>query len=76
MNELTVMISSLGFPIVAAVGLSFYVVRKEKSTQQHESEIIKTLTDAHKEESAKLADVIEKNTAAIEKLSRRIDKIV
>lgn len=76
MNELTVMISSLGFPIVAAVGLSFYVVRKEKATQQHESDIIKTLSEAHKEESAKLAEVIEKNTAAIERLSRRIDKLV
>lgn len=76
MNDLTVMISSLGFPIVAAVGLSIYIVRKEKATQQHETDIIKMLSDAHEKESAKLAKVIEKNTAAIEQLSEQINKMI
>lgn len=82
MSDLTMMISSLGFPIVAAVGMFIYAVKRDKEAQEHEKEIITTLSQAHKEESEKLSSVIEKNTqaiektiAAVEKLSRRIDKI-
>lgn len=76
MNDLATFISMIGFPIAAAVGLSFYVVRKDKATQQDLKDITKTLTEAHERESSKLADVIERNTKALEGLARKIDKII
>lgn len=57
MNDIAVLISSLGFPIVAAVGLSWYVNK---------------LTDKHEKEIKGLSEVIERNTRAIEKLARKI----
>ena len=76
MNEVTALISGLGFPIAAAVGLSIYIVRKEKANEQKEQQIIKTLTEAHERESAKLSKVIERNTQAITALAEQIKKII
>lgn len=59
MNDIIAMISSLGFPIVAAVGMGWYVNK---------------LTDKHEKEIKDLASVIESNTRAIEKLARKLDK--
>lgn len=75
MNEVSALISSLGFPIAAAIGLSIYVIRKEKSTEEKEKIIIKTMTDAHERESAKLSKVIERNTQALAALAEQIKKI-
>lgn len=59
MNEVATIISSLGFPIVACGALGWYVYR---------------LTQIHREEVARLADVIANNTKAIEKLIREVKK--
>lgn len=75
MNELSTFISAVGFPIVAAVFLSIYVVRKDKAAQQQLQQVTQTLTEAHKKEADKLAEVIERNTAAFEELSRKVDNL-
>lgn len=59
MNEVATIISSLGFPIVACGALGWYVYR---------------LTQIHREEVKRLADVIANNTRAIEKLIREVKK--
>lgn len=59
MNEVATIISSLGFPIVACGALGWYVYR---------------LTQIHRDEVKRLADVIANNTKAIEKLIREVKK--
>lgn len=59
MNEVATIISSLGFPIVACGALGWYVYR---------------LTQIHRDEVKRLADVIANNTRAIEKLIREVKK--
>ena len=59
MNEVATIISSLGFPIVACGALGWYVYR---------------LTQIHRDEVKRLADVIANNTRAIEKLTREVEK--
>lgn len=59
MNEVATIISSLGFPIVACGALGWYVYR---------------LTQIHRDEVKRLADVIANNTRAIEKLTREVKK--
>ena len=49
------LITSVGFPIVAAVFLSIYIIKKDKAQQQQLETITKTLTEAHEKEAAKLA---------------------
>lgn len=59
MNEVATIISSLGFPIVACGALGWYVYQ---------------LTQIHRDEVNRLADVIANNTKAIEKLIREVKK--
>lgn len=59
MNEIATIISSLGFPIVACGALARYINR---------------LTQAHREEVKALADCIDRNTRAIDKLTREVHK--
>lgn len=75
MNELSAFISAVGFPIVAAVFLSIYIIKKDKAQQQQLETITRTLTEAHEKEAAKLAAVVEQNTAAFEDLARKIDAL-
>lgn len=57
MNEIATIISSLGFPIVACGALAWYINK---------------LTKTHSDEVKALADCIERNTRAIEKLTREV----
>ena len=41
MNELSAFISAVGFPIVAAVFLSIYIIKKDKAQQQQLETITK-----------------------------------
>ena len=52
-------IGSLGFPIVACVGLFWYLTKTEQ---------------AHKEEMTKMSEAINNNTAAMNKLIDRIER--
>lgn len=73
MSELSTFISAVGFPIVCTVFLSLYVVKKDKAAQQQLQQVTQTLTEAHKAEAEKLAEVIERNTAAFEDLSHKVE---
>lgn len=75
MSEISTFISSVGFPIAATIFLSIYVVRKDKAAQQQLQQVTQTLTEAHRKEADKLAEVIERNTAAFEDLSRKVDSL-
>lgn len=59
MNEVATIISSLGFPIVACGALGWYIYH---------------LTQIHRDEVSRLADVIANNTKAIERLIREVKK--
>ena len=75
MTELSSFISAVGFPIVCTVFLSIYVVKKDKAAQQQLQQVTQTLTEAHRKEADKLAEVIDRNTAAFEDLSHKVDNI-
>lgn len=59
MTEIITAVSTLGFPIVACGALAWYVYK---------------LTQTHRAEVEKLADVIANNTRAIERLTREVKK--
>ena len=57
-------ISSVGFPIVACIGLAFYV----KYLTDRYREEVKELQKEHKEEISKMTEALDRNTDAVEKL--------
>ena len=59
MSEIATIISSLGFPIVAAVYMAWYVNK---------------LNDKNDKRIEELAKIIDGNTRAIEKLTRKLEK--
>lgn len=75
MTEIGNFISLVGFPIAAAVFLSIYVVKKDKAAQEQLKEVTQTLTAAHEKEAAKLSEVIDRNTKAIEGFTRKLDNL-
>lgn len=75
MTELSNFISIVGFPIAATVFLSIYIIRKDKVSQEQIEKVTTTLTAAHERESEKLAEVIERNTKAIDGFTRKLDNL-
>lgn len=69
MNEVIQAISSLGFPIVACIGLGWYVKYQTDAYRQE----VKDLQREHKEEINKMTDALNNNTSAIMKLTEKID---
>lgn len=69
MNEIISLVSSVGFPIVACIYISFYV----KTQTQNYREDIKELQKDHREEISQLSSVLENNTLAIQKLCDKLD---
>lgn len=59
MNEILTAVSTVGFPVVACGALGWYVYK---------------LTQTHRAEVEKLADVIANNTRAIERLTREVKR--
>lgn len=62
------MISNYIFPVVACVALAWYFSKVNEQYRQD----IKELTASHKEESKQLADAVNNNTAALQRL---VDKM-
>ena len=69
MNEIVTAISSLGFPIVACIGLGWYVKYQTDAYRQE----VKDLQKEHKDEINKMTDALNNNTRALEKLILKID---
>lgn len=64
------LITSVGFPIVACVGLAFYV---KYIVDAYRTEV-KELRHEHQEEISKITEALNHNTEAITKLTMKLDK--
>lgn len=78
-NSVTTLIGSVGFPIVACLGMAWYVKyqtdqnNKEVENMRKEyKEEIQLMRKESKEENQKVTEAINNNTAAMQKL---VDKI-
>lgn len=70
-NDIVTAIPTLGFPIVACLGLGWYV---KYQTDAYRSEV-KDMQKEHKEEIAKVTEALNNNTLALQKLVDKIDNL-
>lgn len=68
-NGIVAIISSVGFPIVACIGLGWYVKYQTDNNNKEVGEMRRE----HQEEIAKVTDALNNNTLALQKLCDRID---
>lgn len=71
MNDIITAISTLGFPIVACIGMGWYVKYQTDANNQEVSEMRKE----HKQEIDKVTKALNDNTLVIQKLCDKLDKI-
>lgn len=64
------LISSVGFPIVACLGMGWYV---KYQTDNYRAEV-KEMQKEHKEEISKMSEALNNNTEALIKLTEKLDK--
>lgn len=69
MNDIVAIISSVGFPIVACIGLGWYVKYQTDNNNKEVSEMRKE----HNEEINKVTNALNNNTLALQKLCDKID---
>ena len=70
-NEIVTAITTVGFPVVACLGLGWYV---KYQTDAYRSEV-KDMQKEHKEEIAKVTEALNNNTLALQKLVDKIDNL-
>ena len=70
LNLIMTLIGSLGFPIVACIGLGWYVKYMTDTKRSDMTEMRKE----HKEEMTKMTEAVNNNTIVIQKLIDKIDK--
>lgn len=63
------LISSVGFPIVACLGMGWYVKYQTDSYREE----VKDMQKEHKEEIQKMSDALNNNTAALQRLCDKLD---
>lgn len=68
-NSIIAVISSVGFPITACIGLGWYVKYQTDNNNKEVSEMRRE----HQEEIAKVTDALNNNTLALQKLCDRLD---
>lgn len=68
-NGIVAVISSVGFPIVACIGLGWYVKYQTDNNNKEVAEMRKE----HTEEINKVTDALNNNTLALQKLCDKID---
>ena len=69
MNDIVNIISSFGFPIFCSLALGWYVFNQNKECREE----IKDMQKEHKEEIAKVAEALDRNTDILQKLCDRLD---
>lgn len=69
-NTLITMIGSLGFPIVACIGMAYFFSKINENYRQD----IKELGNMNKAEIDKLTEAVNNNTIALTKLVEKLDK--
>lgn len=68
-NTIIQLVGSLGFPIVACLGLGFYIYKKDERTSAQ----IDAMQKEHKDEILKVTEALQENTLAIQKLTDKLD---
>lgn len=69
-NMIITMIGSLGFPIVACIGMAIFFREVNKNYRED----IKELSTNHKNEMDKVTEAINNNTIVVQKLIDKLDK--
>lgn len=64
------LISSVGFPIVACLGMGWYVKYQTDSYKEE----VKDMRREHKEEIGKITDALNNNTIALQKLADSLER--
>lgn len=64
LNIITQLVGSLGFPIMACIGM-FWYMNKEREDRAKETEL-------HKQEMDSMRQSLDNNTAALEKLAEKL----
>lgn len=72
MGDVTQVIASLGFPIVACLGLAWYV----KYQTDNNNKEVKEMREEHQEEINKVTEALNNNTIALTKLCEKFDNMV
>ena len=70
LNLIMTLVGSLGFPIVACIGLGWYVKYMTDTNRSDMTELRKE----HKEEMTKMTEALNNNTLVIQKLIDKLDK--
>lgn len=70
MNEITTLISTLGFPIVACIGLAWFCKYMIDNNNKH----IEKMFDMYEHANTENRQAIENCTRAIDKLCEKIDE--
>lgn len=68
-NNIITIISSVGFPIVACIGMGWFVKYQTDNNNKEVAEMRKE----HNEEINKVTDALNNNTLALQKLCDKID---
>lgn len=69
MNDIVSVISTVGFPIVAAIGCGVFIKwQYEQNLKQ-----VEELRKEHKDEVSKMTDALNNNTLALQKLIDKLD---
>lgn len=69
-NAIITMVGSLGFPIVACLGMAKFFAKVNDNYRND----IKEMTSQHKEEMNKMTEAINNNTLAIQKLVDNMER--
>lgn len=70
MTDLMTVISSVGFPVVACVGLGWYV----KYITDNNNKEVAEMRKEHQDEISKVTEALNNNTLALQRLCDRIDR--
>ena len=68
-NTLTTIIGSLGFPIVACIGMAYFFAKVNENYRND----IKEMNANHKAEIDKMTEAINNNTVVVQKLIDRME---
>lgn len=69
-QDIVTLVGSLGFPIVACIGLGWYVKYQTDNNSKEVSEMRKE----HQEEINKVTEALNNNTLALQKLCDKLEK--
>ena len=72
MNEIAQLITSVGFPIVACLGMAWYV----KYQTDNNNKEVREMRVEHQEEINKVTEALNNNTIALQKLCDKFDNMV